>query len=161
MGRTLHGGNPSRCLEVLQFTTGVYMRAATHRSDTKARAADLEHADKCQSALAPSPRPGRHGPREAPVESTTEAPVTVKTGPSTHHSPTHWSYCSSMIILARPDATVAMGWPTAHKKTSHGPPMEPTVRPSNGVGWAQIGHTLNTISLERLGDGCTGATWCQ
>ena len=102
---------------------------------------------------------GGHGPRGAPVESATEAPVDGENrSQHTHYSPTHWSYYSFLIILARLDATVAMGWPTAHKKAS---PMEPTVRPSNGVGWAQIGHALNTISLERLGDGCTGATWCQ
>ena len=45
-----------------------------------------------------------------------------------------WPYFSSMIILARPGATVAMGWPTAHEKTSHGLPTEPPVKPSNGVG---------------------------
>jgi len=38
-----------------------------------------------------------------------------------------------MIILARPDATVAMELPTVHEETSHRPPMEPAVRPSKSV----------------------------
>ena len=44
-----------------------------------------------------------------------------------------------MIILARPDATVAMGWPIAHEKTSHGSPTEPTGRPVQRPvgGWAE------------------------
>ena len=29
-----------------------------------------------------------------------------------------------MIMLVRPDVTVAMGQPTVHEKTSHGPPYE-------------------------------------
>ena len=76
-------------------------------------------------------------PRGAPVESATEAPVDDENrSQHSNYSPTHWSYCSFLIILARPDATVAMGWLIAHKKT---PPMEPTVRPSNGVGFSRLG----------------------
>ena len=117
-------------------------------------------------SMGPS-RPHSMGPRAAtgPAKRPSSWPPrprsTMNTGPNTHHSPTHWLYCFSMIILARPGATVAMDWSTVHDKTSHGPPTEPTVRPSNGVGWARIGRTLNTISPERLRDGCAAATGCQ
>ena len=70
---------------------------------------------------------------EGPVESAAEAPMNNKIRPNTHYSPIYWSCCSYMIILARPGVPVAMGLPTVHEETSHGPPMKPTVRPSNGV----------------------------
>ena len=82
--------------------------------------------------------------------------MTVNSGPNSHYSPTYWPYCSSMIILAGPDATVPMGWPTVHENTSHGPPTVPTGRPSNGVGWAPIGPKLSPVSLKGFGDGSPG-----
>jgi hypothetical protein len=106
--------------------------------------------------------PRRHGPGEAPVESAAEVSMNGKNGfqPSLQPNPL------ALLLLhdhtsAMPDATVAMEQPTVHEKTSHGPPTEPTGRPSNGVGWAPIGRTSNTISLERLRDGCTGSAGCQ
>ena len=48
--------------------------------------------------------------------------LTVKTGHNTHYSRTFRSHFSSMTMLARPDATVAMKWPTVHEKTSHESP---------------------------------------
>ena len=81
---------------------------------------------------------GRHGPRGAhPSSRPLRRRSTIKTGPGPHYSPTHWACCSYTTILARLDATVAMGQPTVHRKTSHIPPTEPTYgnsgRPSNGV----------------------------
>ena len=58
------------------------------------------HSMGPRAATGPAKRPSSWPPRPR---------LTIKTGPNTHYSPTHWPYCSSMIILARLDATVAMG----------------------------------------------------
>ena len=144
-GPWAHGGDGTRCLEVLRLITGFQMIAATHSRHTKAGTAHLKHGDRCQRALTPST--AATGPAKRPSSWPPRPRLTIKTGSNTHHSPNHWSYCSSMIILARPDATVAMWWPTVHEKTSHGSPTEPTGRPSNGVGWAPIGPKVITVSL--------------
>ena len=46
---------------------------------------------------------------ERPSSRPRRSPSAAKTGPNTHHSPVHWPHCSYMIVLARPDAPVAMG----------------------------------------------------
>ena len=89
------------------------------RSHTQVRAAHWKKAvksvikreDVSAQRVAPSSA-GPHG-TDRPTEARLTRDGESRSQRSLQPSPAHWLYCSSTIILARHNATIAMGWPRA------------------------------------------------
>ena len=144
----------------LAFRRWLPLKGVTNK---KVSAADL-HADKFKSALTSSGPPRtRDAAKRRPLSRPPRRRLTAKMSFNTHYSSTRWPCAPYVNVLTRPDATVTLGWPTVHEKTSRSAygALEPTS--GNGVRWAHSDRPYVTydFSSKRLGDGCTDAAGCQ